>query len=101
MVVDGDLYFVFDLAKIEARRRDHLSSKAAGSRLARLKNMAITTAIDALAEDGTALSGEVVIDETVDLVYTDFSSCSGSSGDYDLDGDLDAYILRRVRDKGE
>jgi hypothetical protein len=46
----------------------------------------ITTAIDALAADGTTLSGEVVIDETVDLVYTDFSSCSGSSGDYDLDG---------------
>ena len=46
----------------------------------------ITSVIDALAADGTALTGSVIIDETVDLIYTDFSSCSGSSGDYDLDG---------------
>jgi hypothetical protein len=46
----------------------------------------ITAAVAAIAEDGTALAGNVVIDETLDLVYTDLSTCAGSLGDFDGDG---------------
>ena len=46
----------------------------------------ITAVVNAFADDGTTLSGTVAIDETVDLIYTQFASCSGSSGDFDLDG---------------